>query len=255
MLTPATSTSWLSSGMTRDRVRYPCAMVPPNGPAAALSRSTWIHWWSPVASAKALTGSWVISSQPVCPRSAPASALSSSRPLAVVVMRSSLWCRRRRSAPQPQPALAALAHFRVERDPQQRPVRLQQPRVDEARHVVAPSLGEHDAVQAAAQAVVGQVELAQPRPGQVPRQDDDPLLGPVQLVQAGRQAPGRAGPPGPEQIRQGHVPIITQRPGGPAADSRPAPAGRVRLGAWPVPGNRPGGGSSSPPGGWAGTCW
>ena len=27
-------------------------MVPPNGPAVARSTSTWIHWWSPVASAK-----------------------------------------------------------------------------------------------------------------------------------------------------------------------------------------------------------
>ena len=31
-------------------MRYPCAMVPPKGPAAARSGSTWIHWWSPVAS-------------------------------------------------------------------------------------------------------------------------------------------------------------------------------------------------------------
>src|SRR5215203_4118189 len=31
--------------------RYPCAIVVPNGPCAAMSLSTWIHWWSPVASA------------------------------------------------------------------------------------------------------------------------------------------------------------------------------------------------------------
>ena len=35
-------------------------MVEPNGPAAALSSSTWIHWWSSVASAKASIRSWVI---------------------------------------------------------------------------------------------------------------------------------------------------------------------------------------------------
>src|SRR4030095_15200933 len=29
----------------------PCAIVVPNGPAFARSGSTWIHWWSPVASA------------------------------------------------------------------------------------------------------------------------------------------------------------------------------------------------------------
>jgi hypothetical protein len=49
----------------------------------------------------------------------------------------------------------------------------------------------------------------------------------VQFVQAGRQAPGHAGPPGQEQIGQGHVPIITQRPRGPAVDSR---AGACRAG-------------------------
>jgi hypothetical protein len=33
-------------------------MVVPNGPAAARAVSTWIHWWSPVASAKALICAW-----------------------------------------------------------------------------------------------------------------------------------------------------------------------------------------------------
>src|SRR3954470_11256222 len=46
-------------------------MVPPNGPAAARSTSTWIHWWSPVASAKAFTRSWSISSQSLVPSSSP----------------------------------------------------------------------------------------------------------------------------------------------------------------------------------------
>src|SRR5450631_707091 len=86
MLIPFTSSSSPNSGMTMDSVRYPCAMVLPNGPAAARCGSTWIHGWSPVASAKVLTRSWVTSSQPVLPRSAPACALSSSRPFMIVVM-------------------------------------------------------------------------------------------------------------------------------------------------------------------------
>ncbi|SLH46233.1 Uncharacterised protein [Mycobacteroides abscessus subsp. abscessus] len=35
-------------------------MVVPNGPFAAFSASTWIHWWSPVASANALICDCVI---------------------------------------------------------------------------------------------------------------------------------------------------------------------------------------------------
>src|SRR6476619_2931049 len=54
-------------------------MVPPKGPALARSTSTWIHWWSPVASAKASTRSWVISNQSVVPRSAPIASVSSSK--------------------------------------------------------------------------------------------------------------------------------------------------------------------------------
>src|SRR6476620_3230678 len=54
-------------------------MVPPSGLAAARSGSTWIHWWSPVASAKALTRSWVTSCQSGGPSSLPISAVSSSK--------------------------------------------------------------------------------------------------------------------------------------------------------------------------------
>src|SRR5437868_9345201 len=36
-----------------DSVRYPWPIVVPKGPVAARSGSTWIHWWSPVASANA----------------------------------------------------------------------------------------------------------------------------------------------------------------------------------------------------------
>ena len=47
------------AGISESR-RNPWAMVEPNGPAAARSPSTWIHWWSSVASAKASIRSWVI---------------------------------------------------------------------------------------------------------------------------------------------------------------------------------------------------
>src|SRR3954468_4006851 len=57
-------------------VRYPWAMVPPNGPAFAASTSTWIHWWSPVASANPSIRPWSIVVHSVAPRSVPAAAVS-----------------------------------------------------------------------------------------------------------------------------------------------------------------------------------
>ena len=42
-------------------------MVAPNGPAAARASSTWIHWWSLVASAKAVMRSWSMVSQSLVP--------------------------------------------------------------------------------------------------------------------------------------------------------------------------------------------
>ena len=41
----------------------PWAMGAPNGPAFARSGSTWIHWWSLVASAKSWIRSWSTSIQ------------------------------------------------------------------------------------------------------------------------------------------------------------------------------------------------
>ena len=49
---------------SNDSVSNPCAMVPPYGPLAARSGSTWIHWWSSVASANWSTRAWS-SDQPV----------------------------------------------------------------------------------------------------------------------------------------------------------------------------------------------
>src|SRR6266545_6914719 len=52
-------------------------MVPPKGPPLARSGSTWIHWWSPVASANRLTWSWVTWCQSLAPRCSPSWALRS----------------------------------------------------------------------------------------------------------------------------------------------------------------------------------
>jgi hypothetical protein len=53
-------------------------MVVPKGPAAAFSGSTWIHWWSPVASANRSIRFWSISSQSLYPNCSPTAAFSSS---------------------------------------------------------------------------------------------------------------------------------------------------------------------------------
>src|SRR4051794_21930236 len=59
-------------------------MVPPNGVSFARSGSTWIHWWSSVASANASIASCVTSTQSLTPSSSPTFALSSSSPLMTV---------------------------------------------------------------------------------------------------------------------------------------------------------------------------
>src|ERR687895_662252 len=46
-------------------------MVPPNGLSFARSGSTWIHWWSAVASANWFTACWVISYRSLRPSSWP----------------------------------------------------------------------------------------------------------------------------------------------------------------------------------------
>src|SRR3954468_7848870 len=56
-------------------------MVPPKGPVRARSTSTWIHWWSPVASANRSTRSWSMVTQAVVPSSSPLAAATSSRVL------------------------------------------------------------------------------------------------------------------------------------------------------------------------------
>src|SRR5215469_341199 len=68
-----------------ERVKYPCATGLPNGDSRAMrSRSTWIHWWSPVALANLSIASKVISRHRVRPSSLPTSALSPATPSMIV---------------------------------------------------------------------------------------------------------------------------------------------------------------------------
>src|SRR3954468_20811520 len=65
---------------------YPCAMGPPNGLSFfARSTSTWIHWWSPVASAKRLTCCWVTSNQSLVPSSCPFKPAASAKVVVVLL--------------------------------------------------------------------------------------------------------------------------------------------------------------------------
>src|SRR3954454_1323172 len=68
-----------SNAGASDSVRYPWAMGPPNGPSFARSGSTWIHWWSPVASAKRSIFSCGTSIQLDGPKASPACIVMSER--------------------------------------------------------------------------------------------------------------------------------------------------------------------------------
>jgi hypothetical protein len=73
--------------MNSDRVRNPCATGPPNGDsAAARSGSTWIHWWSSVASANVFTRSWVTSNHSLTPSTCPFSEGSSASVVVVLLL-------------------------------------------------------------------------------------------------------------------------------------------------------------------------
>src|SRR5690348_1389642 len=69
------TTSYDMTG-SNERVRWPCPIVVPNGPAAARSGSTWIHCRSPVASANASMRSWPTSIQDEGPYSLPISSIA-----------------------------------------------------------------------------------------------------------------------------------------------------------------------------------
>src|SRR5690242_10528275 len=105
---------------------------------------------------------------------------------------------------QRETALAPAAQPRVEPAAQHRPVLAEQARVQEPGHVVAAALRQHDAVQAAPELLVGQVELAGPRPGEVPGQPDDAAGRPAQLLDPLGQPPGRPAA-AEEAIGTGHA--------------------------------------------------
>ncbi len=74
-------------GTNSDRVRNPCPIGPPNGDSAvARSGSTWIHWWSLVASANVFTRSWVTSNHSLTPSCCPLSEGSSARVVVVLLL-------------------------------------------------------------------------------------------------------------------------------------------------------------------------
>src|SRR3954454_18141639 len=112
-------------------------MVPPNGVWRARSWSTWIHWWSPVTSAKVSTSFWVTSCQSETPRTSPSAALSSSSPV-IVRMAGHHTSRRVRPAPVVRYARPALPRLL-------RAARLDQGRRGPPREC-AGRLGEHDAL-------------------------------------------------------------------------------------------------------------
>src|SRR5689334_6123014 len=96
----ATRITSMSSAGSSDSDRYPCAIVPPNGPAFAASGSTWIHWWSPVASANWLTRSCSTFTHGLEPRSRSSLDASSAKVSSVAIR----LCRLSRRCAQGLPA-------------------------------------------------------------------------------------------------------------------------------------------------------
>ena len=79
LLATSFATAAAIPGGSSDSVRKPCAMVPPKGDSRfARSTSTWIHWWSSVASAKPSTRCWSMVSQSLAPISRPTQPCSAS---------------------------------------------------------------------------------------------------------------------------------------------------------------------------------
>src|SRR5262245_41144877 len=91
IVSPSTRRISLPRKGISESVRYPWAMVLPNGPCAAFSASTWIHWWSPVASANWSICSWVTVCHAPWPRCSPLTAASSSRLAKIRMGASVLW--------------------------------------------------------------------------------------------------------------------------------------------------------------------
>src|SRR5579862_286417 len=95
-------------------------MAPPKGPDLARSGSTWIHWWSSVASANRLTRAWSISCQSEYPRWVPDSPWKSSMACTTVVMAGqATWPRRRLPAGLLEPDALVLAALGMQEQSQQ----------------------------------------------------------------------------------------------------------------------------------------
>src|SRR5580693_8296936 len=158
---------------------------------------------------------------------------------------------------QAELALAGPPYLAAEQRAQLRPVVAQPPRVDEPGQVVPPALAEHDVVEQQPGLLRGDVELAQAVPGQVYRQHDHPLPGPVQVIEPVGQPCGLGRP----RAEHAHGRMILWLHGCPHHFP-----GSYTLVSWttlprsarrtPPRPSAPGrcGDSSSSPAGWAGTC-
>lgn len=82
-----TTSSSVIDADNRLRVRKPCAIVVPNGPASARTRSTWIHCSSSVAVEKPSMRACVMSNQRLTPRSVPTDATSCGNRIVVICSR------------------------------------------------------------------------------------------------------------------------------------------------------------------------
>src|SRR6476660_7643386 len=152
MMKPKFQSCWVSRSLTTDSTRSS-----PTSSPAAMVRRTWapiLVWFCTFQRKMSPTPMWTRS------RSAASSWLCVPLPLPCTPMitylrMSSAW------HTQAEPALAGSPHPAAEQVPQLRPVVAQPLGVEEAGHVVPPSLADHDAVQQQAGIGPGHVELAE----------------------------------------------------------------------------------------------
>src|SRR5579859_7928630 len=200
MMKPWFQSCWSSRSLTTDSTRS----SPTSSPAAMVRRTSApsLVWFCTFQRKISPTLMWTMS------RSAASNWLCVPLPLPCTPMitylrMSSAWHTKRGSGArghfqrsrclastgQPQPALAGPPHPAAEQVPELRPVVAQPLGVEEAGHVVPPSLADHDAVQQQPGIGPGHVELAELVPAQVHRQDDRPLPGAVQVLEPVGQPP------------------------------------------------------------------
>src|SRR5579872_6598554 len=190
MMKPWFQSCWSSRSLTTDSTRS----SPTSSPAAMVRRTSApiLVWFCTFQRKMSPTLMWMMS------RSAASSWLCVPLPLPCTPMitylrMSTAWHMRSGSCPvmgrpvigraQAELALAGPPYRAAEQRAQLRPVVAQPPRVDEPGQVVPPALAEHDVVQQQPGLLQGDVELAQAVPGQVDRQHDHSLPGPVQVIE------------------------------------------------------------------------